>query len=158
MHQRRRRPDLEQYLVPDRTDTYAAALLIDWYAGKTARAYTLTSSHDEWAGQALPLPVFRAESPDGTLAVAIAKLYEPESDPAAEDARAFMEERLSAGLVRGPHMLWAPPRAAVPADEPDASDFTQRVQPSSPSPCRWPRCETKAATRPSSAASADGGR
>jgi hypothetical protein len=112
----------------DRADAYAAALLIEWFAGKTGRAYTLTSSSDGG-----PLPVFRAESPTdgtsaGTLAIAIAKLYEPESDPAAEDARAFMEERLSAGLVRGPHMLWAPPRAAVPADEPDASDFTQRVQ------------------------------
>jgi hypothetical protein len=62
------------------------------------------------------------------LALAIAKLYEPESDPASEDARGFVEERLSAGLVRGPHMLWAPPRAAVPMDEPDASDFAQRVQ------------------------------
>lgn len=117
-------------MTPDRIDTYAAALLIDWFAGRTGRAYTITSRDD-----GAPT-VCRAASADGadgadralTLAIAIAKLYEPESDPAAEDARRFMEERLSAGLVRGPHALWVPPKASVPGDEPDASDFAQRVQ------------------------------
>lgn len=108
--------------MPERADVYAASLLIDWFGGKTGRAYTMVSSREG------AVPVFIAESEQGRLAVAIAKLYEPESDPAAEDARAFMEERLSGGLVRGPHLLWVPPRAAVPADEPEASDFTQRVQ------------------------------
>src|SRR6185436_1631870 len=42
--------------------------------------------------------------------------------------RAFMEERLTGGLVRGPHMLWVPPHGAVTVDEPDASEFAQRVQ------------------------------
>ena len=62
------------------------------------------------------------------MAVAVGRLWEPESDPAAEGARAAMEERLSAGLVRGPHLLWVPPRGVVPTEEPDASDFVQRVQ------------------------------
>jgi hypothetical protein len=114
--------------MPDRAETYAAALLIDWFAGKTGRACTLTSLVGERAGQALPLPVFRAESQEGALAVAIAKLYEAETDPAAEEARQYMEDRLTAGLVRGPHLLWVPPHAAVPIEEPDASDFVQRVQ------------------------------
>ena len=122
--------------MPDRADTYAAALLIDWFGGKTGRAYALASVGNptpgarsgQGAASSAPTPVYLAQSDEGTLALAIAKLYEPESDPGAEDARAFVEERLSAGLVRGPHMLWAPPRAAVPADEPEASDFAQRVQ------------------------------
>ena len=29
--------------MPDRIDTYAAALLIDWFSGKTGRDYDLTS-------------------------------------------------------------------------------------------------------------------
>ncbi len=112
--------------MPDRIDTYSAALLIDWFSGKTGRDYALTSVVE--AQPAAPVPVYRAESAEGTLAIAIAKLYEPESDTAAEEGRRFMEERLSAGLVRGPHALWVPPKASVPADEPEASDFSQRVQ------------------------------
>ncbi len=108
--------------MPDRIDTYAAALLIDWFSGKTGRDYALASC-DGGAP-----PVYRAESAEGTLAIAVAKLYEPESDAAAEDARQFMQEHLSAGLVRGPHALWVPPKASVPADEPEAADFSQRVQ------------------------------
>lgn len=108
--------------MPDRIDTYAAALLIDWFSGKTGRAYSLTSCD---SGEP---PVYVATSTDGSLAIAIAKLYEPESDAAAEDARQIMQDRLSAGLVRGPHALWVPPKASVPASEPETSDFTQRVQ------------------------------
>lgn len=111
--------------MAERLHTYAAALLAEWFGGRTGRAYTLTAFHDG------DPPVYTASSdaaPDGarTLALAIAPLWE--ADAAADDARAFMEERLSAGLVRGPHAVWVPPHAAVPADEPDASDFTQRVQ------------------------------
>lgn len=106
----------------DRLATYAASLLIDWYAGRTGRAYRLTSAHDG------PAPVFVAEAPEGRLAVAIAPLWEPEADAAADEARQFMEDRLDAGSVRGPYLLWAPPHAAVPAAEPEASDFVRRVQ------------------------------
>lgn len=109
--------------MPDRLSTYAAALLIDWYAGKSGRAYALASSQERDG-----VPVFTAASPEGALAIAIARLYEAEADPAADDARAMMEDRLDAGAVRGPYMIWVPPRASVPADEPDQSDFVQRVQ------------------------------
>ncbi len=107
----------------DRLPTYAAALLVDWFGGRTGRAYTL-----ERAAVEGDVPVFASRAGDATLAVAIAALWEPESDPAAEDARRMMEERLSGGLVRGPLLLWVPPRGAVPAEEPDASDFAQRAQ------------------------------
>ncbi len=109
-------------MVAERLPAYAAALVIDWFAGRSGRAYALAS-----AAESEP-PVFVAEGPEGTLALAVAPLWEPEGDPAAEDAREMMEERLSGGLVRGPHLLWVPPRASVPAAEPAASDFVQRVQ------------------------------
>ncbi len=108
--------------MSERLATYAASLLAEWYGGRSGRAYTLTSVREG------DTPVFVADSPEGRLALAIAPLWEAESDAAAEDARRFMEDRLSAGLVRGPHVLWVPPRGAVPADEPDASEFAQRVQ------------------------------
>jgi len=108
--------------MPDRLPTYAASLLIDWFAGRTGNEYRLASVIDG------PTPVFIAEAPEERVAVAIAVMWEPETDPKAEEARQMMEERLTGGLVRGPFLLWAPPRASVPADEPDASDFAQRVQ------------------------------
>ena len=109
--------------MTDRVAVYAASLVADWFGGRSGRAYRLASQAAD--GE---MPVFLAESHGGTLALAVVQLWEPESDPAAEDARQAMEERLSGGLVRGPHLLWVPPRASVPADEPDASDFVQRVQ------------------------------
>jgi hypothetical protein len=96
--------------------------LVDWFAEKTGRDYTLALVIE---GEP---PVFAADSAEGRVAIAIAKLWEPESDLIAEDARLAMEERLNGGLVSGPFLLWAPPRAAVPADEPLASDFVQRIQ------------------------------
>jgi len=108
--------------MPDRTLTYAAALLVDWFAEQRGRAYTLEAVIDG------DVPVFVANSDAGKLAVAMATLWEPESDPAAEDARLAMEERLDAGNVRGPYLVWVPPRASVPASEPGESDFAMRVQ------------------------------
>src|SRR4051812_1283448 len=102
-----------------RLDTYTAALLIEWFGGRTGREYTLE--------QQLESAAFIARGGDLTLAVAIGRLWEPEIDPAAEAARASMEERLSSGLVRGPHLLWVPPRGVVPTEEPETSDFVQRV-------------------------------
>lgn len=108
--------------MSDRVLTYAAALLVEWYGGRTGRSYALVSATD------VEPPVFVAESDAGRLAVAVAPLWEPESDAAADETRQLMEERLDAGSVRGPFLLWVPPRAEVPASEPEASDFVQRVQ------------------------------
>ncbi|MEX2246571.1 MAG: hypothetical protein WEC75_07780 [Dehalococcoidia bacterium] len=109
--------------MPERFETYAAALFTEWHAGRTGRPYALAAATD---GE---VPVFVANAVGAApLAVAVAPLWEPESDVVAEEHRIAMEERLSAGLVRGPFLLWVPPRAAVPAEEPEASEFVQRVQ------------------------------
>jgi hypothetical protein len=107
---------------PDRLLTYAAALAAAWLGGRSDRDLALASVHDG------AVPVFVAGAPGDAVALALAPLWEAETDAAAEDARQMMEERLSGGLVRGPHVLWVPPSAAVPSEEPDASDFVQRVQ------------------------------
>jgi hypothetical protein len=109
--------------MTDRLAVFSAALLVEWFGGRTGHAYALQSSSGDGTS------VFVASTPEGeSIAVAITPLWEASSNAAAEDARQFMEDRLSGGLVRGPHILWIPPRAAVPSDEPDASEFTQRVQ------------------------------
>jgi hypothetical protein len=102
--------------------TYAAALAAEWLGGRLGRDLQLHQVRDG------AVPVYVAAEGDGAIALAVATLWEPETDTAADDARQMMEERLSGGLVRGPHVLWVPPAAAVPSREPDASDFVQRVQ------------------------------
>ncbi|MDP9238120.1 MAG: hypothetical protein M3P30_12125 [Chloroflexota bacterium] len=108
--------------MPPKLEAYAVSVLIDWYAGRSGKQYALASAVEG------DVPVFVAGGADGRLALAIAPLWEAESDPAAETSRRAMEERLDAGSVRGSYIVWVPPRAAVPAEEPSASDFVQRVQ------------------------------
>ena len=109
--------------MAERLLTYAALMLVDWYAARSGQAYRLTSV----SGDATP--VYIAEAPDGgRLSLSMAALWEPESDAKAEDARQMMEERLSAGNVRGPHVVWVPPQASVPGEEPNMSEFVMRAQ------------------------------
>jgi hypothetical protein len=108
--------------MTDRLLTYGAALLTDWYAERTGTPYALDRVVEG------DVPVFVATSPSGTLAFSIATLWDPDADAASEASRVAMEDRLNAGNVRGPHLLWVPPRAAVPAEEPAESDFVMRVQ------------------------------
>jgi hypothetical protein len=108
--------------MPERLHTYAAALLTYWLAEHTGAPYALASAIE---GET---PVYVARAGDATAALAVAVLWDASVNAAAEDARAMMEERLTAGNVRGPYLLWAPPRAAVPGEEPGASDFVMRVQ------------------------------
>jgi hypothetical protein len=80
-------------------------------------------------GAAFAPPVVAGEaftSTDGghSLAIYVAPLWE---ENASWDAHlAKMENRLSSG--GGSFLLWVPPRATVPSEEPDASFFVQRVQ------------------------------
>ena len=107
----------------NRLATYAAALVADWLGERASAACALTSMRDG------DVPVFIADRDNGErVAIAIAPLWERASDAAADERRRAMEERLSAGSVRGPYLVWVPPRGAVPADEPLASDFVMRVQ------------------------------
>lgn len=102
---------------------YAAALVADWLGDRAANGGAIVSAHN---GE---LPVFIADAADGgRIAIAIAPLWERSADAVADAGRQAMEERLSAGSVRGPYIIWVPPRGAVPADEPKASDFVMRVQ------------------------------
>ncbi len=108
--------------MSDRLATYAASLLTDWLGGRTGAPYALASVID---GEP---PVFVAKAGEATAAIAVASLWDASADAVAEDARVAMEERLGEGSVRGPYLLWVPPRGAVPADEPAASDFVMRAQ------------------------------
>jgi hypothetical protein len=108
--------------MPDHLSIYVAALVAEWLSERTGRAYRLDRAVDGDARVCI------AAADGATAALAVGVLWDTQADPAAEEARQMMAGRLSAGNVRGPHILWVPPSAAIPADEPAASDFVQRVQ------------------------------
>ncbi len=67
---------------------------------------------------------FVSSDGDHTAGLYVAPLWE--EDDAWEAHLAKMENRLSSG--GGSFLLWVPPRAILPVEEPDASFFVQRVQ------------------------------
>jgi hypothetical protein len=101
----------------DRLARYAARLLVESLNQRFESQFDITDT----AGDA-----FVAADGAHRLGVYVAPLWEV--DEASDDRRCSMEERLGAGNVRGPFLLWVPPGAQVPVEEPDASDFVQRVQ------------------------------
>lgn len=107
---------------PTTVETYAADIAARWWGARSGIDPTL---RDAIPGDP---PVFLAGEGGARLALAVAPLWDAAADDDAEAARAMMEERLNAGSVRGPLMVWAPPRASVPAQEPEASDFVLRAQ------------------------------
>jgi hypothetical protein len=105
----------------ERTDVYAAALVADWLSPSGA-TYSLERIVD---GDS---PVAVARSGEGSAAIAVARLWDTDAATPAEAARIAMESRLGEGSVRGPYLVWAPPRASVPQQEPAASEFVMRTQ------------------------------
>ena len=108
--------------MPERFLTFAAQLVADWYGARASRPGRLERVVE---GEN---PTFVVEAGEDKLALAVAQLWETDVRADSEIARQLMEERLTAGNVRGPHMLWVPPRATVPGQEPEASDFVMRTQ------------------------------
>ena len=98
----------------ERASRYLAALLLDWLNQRYGARFR--SSDGE------PLV-----ATDGAhrIGLAIAPLWE---DDATWDERLRpAEERLGALGLPGAFLLWVPPRAMVPIDEPGASHFAERI-------------------------------
>ncbi len=104
---------------PDRLARYGARLLIDWLSERFETQFSFSDAQGD---------AFVASDGDHRIGVYIAPLWDQEASTAWEERLRSMEERLSAVGAGGPFLLWVPPRAGVPVDEPDASDFVQRVQ------------------------------
>ena len=104
---------------PDRLARYGARLLVDWLSERFETQFELSEAQGD---------TFVASDGEHRIGVYIAPLWDQEAATAWEERLRSMEERLSAGGAGGPFLLWVPPRAGVPVDEPDASDFVQRVR------------------------------
>jgi hypothetical protein len=103
-------------MVTERSHQYSARLLIDWLNARYESDFRLT----EASGDA-----FMAVDGEGRAAVFVAPLWDDDETWSAK-LRAI-EQRLAAAAVDGAFILWVPPKAAIPSEEPDASDFVERV-------------------------------
>ncbi len=103
----------------DRLTRYSARLLLDWLNQRFETRFDLSQAEGD---------AFVASDGEHRIGVYTAPLWEQEAPTAWEERLRAMEERLNAGDVRGSFLLWVPPRADVPAQEPEASDFVERVE------------------------------
>ncbi len=102
--------------VPDRLARYGAALLAEWLSHRFETRFELSGA----AGGG-----FVATVAGHRAGLYLAPLWEP--DAAWTERLRSMEDRL-AGRLDGAYLLWAPPRADLPSDEPAAASFVSRVQ------------------------------
>ena len=104
----------------ERRARYLTHLLLGWLNERYGASFQLPD----------PEPVEGSTDPlvasDGArrLGVYVAPMWEP--DPAWDERLAGMEERLK-DAGDGAYILWVPPKASVPVDEPDATYFVTRV-------------------------------
>jgi hypothetical protein len=100
-------------------DDVALRLFSAWLAERGQEAIK------DWqqAGQGL----YSAKTVDGQLMVAVSPLFERDY---AEWSRRkeSLEEQLAASLENGAYVLWLPPGAVLPTEEPSRSDFVFRLK------------------------------
>ena len=98
----------------ERASRYLAALLLDWLNQRYGAEFRVSDGE--------PLV-----ATDGArrIGLAVAPLWE--EDAAWDERLRAAEERLGAAGLAGAYLLWVPPRAPVPIDEPSGSRFVERV-------------------------------
>lgn len=98
-------------------DRYCARLLV----GQLNERYDAKLELSDAAGDA-----FLATDGDHRAGVYVAPLWDSEGAGAWNERLDAMAARLSDG-IDGPFLLWVPPGADVPSEDPDASGFVERV-------------------------------
>jgi hypothetical protein len=99
----------------DQRTRYLAQLLLTWLNERYSANFEVSGA----SGDALI-----ASDGNRHLGVYVGTMWEP--DPAWNANLAVMEERLE-DIGRGRYLLWVPPGATLPTDEPDATFFVTRV-------------------------------
>ena len=101
----------------DLSTRYCARLLLDWLNQRFETRFELSDTQGE---------AFVASDGEHRVGLYVAPLWEEEAS--WEGRLRALAERLDATGTDGSFLLWVPPRADVPAEEPKASDFVLRVQ------------------------------
>ncbi len=102
----------------DRVARYCALLLIDWLNERFDTHLQLSDA----AGEAM-----LASDGEHRAGVFVAPLWESEAAGAWHDRLRAVEERLNATVSNGSFLLWVPPVAGVPVEDPELTDFVERV-------------------------------
>jgi hypothetical protein len=103
----------------DRLARYGARLLLEMLDERFGVRFDIS----EGVGDA-----FIATDGSHRIGVHVAPLWEREVATPWEGRLRGMEQRLNLADAEGAYLLWVPPGAGVPAEEPDASDFVERVE------------------------------
>jgi hypothetical protein len=102
-------------MAAERRTRYLALLLLDWLNQRFNASFLLSDSESD------PLVATDGER---RLGLYVGPLWE---DDAAWDERLSSVERRLEGDADGSFVLWVPPRADIPTDEPQATYFVERV-------------------------------
>jgi hypothetical protein len=100
---------------PARITSYLARILLDWLNTRYGTNHQLSVARDS---------VFIATDGDRRLGLYIATLWD---DDAGWNERLDAAAQRLSGAIDGAYLLWVPPSAGVPLDEPDATYFAERV-------------------------------
>lgn len=103
--------------TPERARLACARLLLAWLNERFSTAFALSTGEGEG---------LVASDGERRLGLYVAPLWD--EDEGWEERLRAAEQRVAADGSHGAYLLWVPPRAEVPVDEPAASFFVQRVQ------------------------------
>jgi len=103
-------------MATDRVALSCARLLLDWLNARFDASFAALEPRDG---------AFVASDGAHSAGLFVAPLWE--EDAAWQERLRGHEARLDAGGVEGAFLLWVPPRATPPVEEPAASVFVQRV-------------------------------
>src|ERR1700694_4282715 len=101
----------------ERRTRLLAKLLLEWLNERYGMSFALAPATDATGALVATDGARRA-------GVYVAPMWE--EDAAWEERLSSMEQRLE-GISDGAYILWVPPKADIPLDEPGASYFVQRV-------------------------------
>jgi hypothetical protein len=107
-------------------ERYIGQLFLTWFNQRHRRDFALLPETGPAAGDRPANSQLWASDGQYRLALAVDRLYESE-DAAWDRRRPEVEERLTRAL-HAPHLLWVPPQAPLPGEEPEESEFLRRVQ------------------------------
>ena len=103
----------------DRTGEYHARLLLDWLSERFGAPFGPAVATGD---------AFIATEGKHRVGVSIGALWEREEAAGWEERLRSMEARLPSDGQDGAFLLWVPPGADIPIDEPAVSEFVERVQ------------------------------
>ncbi|MGB2695199.1 MAG: hypothetical protein WBD55_08440 [Dehalococcoidia bacterium] len=106
-------------MTDDLVSRYAARLLIESLNERFGASFDVIDAADD---------VFIASDGAHRAGIYVAPLWEREEAPAWEERLRALAGRLNPPDGTGAYLLWVPPRADVPFDEPAVSEFVARVE------------------------------